>query len=719
MIKWTQDDEGPGKYTVTLTMDDPNASANTMNDSYLAAMGTTVERLQAEQDAIKGVVITSAKQTFFAGGNLQLLSQIQPENAAEVFATLEEVKRQLRVLETLGVPVVAAINGAALGGGLEIALACHHRIVADVNRIEIGVPEVTLGLLPGGGGVTRSVRMLGLQDALMKVLLQGQRMKPAHAKSVGIVDEVVPAAELLATAYQWIKDYDGDAKQPWDRDGYKIPGGTPSSPKLAAFLPAFPANLRKQLKGAPYPAPRAIMSAAVEGSQVDFATASRIESRYFVELATGQIAKNMINAFFFELQAINAGASRPADIPQYKARKVGVLGAGMMGAGIAYVCAKVGIEVVLKDVSLEAAEKGKAYSEKLLAKQLQKGRTTAGKVEEFLSLITPTVDPNDLAGCDLVIEAVFESEELKQKVFAEIAGVVEPDALLCSNTSTLPITSLADGIDRPDDFVGMHFFSPVDRMPLVELIVGEKTSDRALAQAYDVVRQIKKTPIVVNDSRGFFTSRVFGTLVMEGAAMVAEGVNPVTIERAATQMGFPAPPLAMLDEVTLTLPMKIRDAARAAGDNAGAFGDHPGMAVADRLVTEFDRRGKAAGAGFYDYPADGPKHLWPGLWEHFVKDEVDPPLIDLQERLAFAMSLETVKCVDEGVLRSVADANIGSIFGIGFPPLHGGALQYINAYAGGPAGFVERSRELAAAYGDRFNPPALLVKKAEAGEKFD
>ncbi|MEV8371690.1 3-hydroxyacyl-CoA dehydrogenase NAD-binding domain-containing protein [Kribbella sp. NPDC056861] len=713
MIDWKNTDG-----VVTLTMDDPAASANTMNDTYIAAMALTVERLQAEKDSLKGVVITSAKSTFFAGGNLQMLSQIQPENAAEVFETIEEVKRQLRVLETLGVPVVAAINGAALGGGLEIALACHHRIVADDNRIELGVPEVSLGLLPGGGGVTRTVRMLGLQDALMKVLLQGQRMKPAHAQSVGIVDEVVPADELLTAAYRWIDAYDGDAKQPWDRDGYKIPGGTPSSPKLAAFLPAFPANLRKQLKGAPYPAPRAIMSAAVEGSQVDFATASRIESRYFVSLATGQIAKNMINAFFFELQAINAGASRPADVPKYRARKVGVLGAGMMGAGIAYVCAKVGIEVVLKDVTLEAAEKGKAYSEKLLAKQVQKGRSTPEKAAAFLSLITPTADPNDLAGCDLVIEAVFESEELKQKVFAEIAGVVEPDALLCSNTSTLPITSLAEGIDRPDDFVGMHFFSPVDRMPLVELIVGEKTSERALAQAYDVVRQIKKTPIVVNDSRGFFTSRVFGTLVMEGAAMIAEGVNPVTVERAATQMGFPAPSLAMIDEVTLTLPMKIRDAARAAGGSAGAFDEHPGMAVAERLVTEFDRKGKAAGAGFYDYPADGPKHLWPGLWEHFVREDVAVPLIDLQERMAFAMSLETVKCVEEGVLRSTADANIGSIFGIGFPPLHGGALQYINAYQGGLAGFVARTRELAQRYGARFEPPALLVSKAEAGGKF-
>ncbi|WP_410787197.1 3-hydroxyacyl-CoA dehydrogenase NAD-binding domain-containing protein [Kribbella sp. C-35] len=710
MIEW-KNDAG----VVTLTLNDPDASANTMNDAYVEAMGRTVERLTAEKALIKGVIVTSAKSTFFAGGNLQQLSQIQPSDAAQVFETVEEVKRQLRTLETLGVPVVAAINGSALGGGLEIALACHHRIVADENRIELGVPEVTLGLLPGGGGVTRTVRMLGLQDALMKVLLQGQRMKPAHALSVGIVDEVVPAGELLDAARRWISTYDGDAKQPWDRDGYKIPGGTPSSPKLAAFLPAFPANLRKQLKGAPYPAPRAIMSAAVEGSQVDFETASRIESRYFVSLATGQIAKNMIQAFFFDLQSINAGGSRPAGVPAYRARKVGVLGAGMMGAGIAYVCAKAGIEVVLKDVSLEAAARGKEYSEKLLAKQVAKGRTSVAQVEEFLGRITPTGDPSDLAGCDLVIEAVFEDGGLKQKVFAEIADVVEPDALLCSNTSTLPITALADGIDRPDDFIGMHFFSPVDRMPLVELIVGEKTSDRAIAQAYDVVRQIKKTPIVVNDSRGFFTSRVFGTLVMEGAAMVAEGVDPVMIERAATQAGFPAPPLAMLDEVTLTLPQKIRDAARAAGDSAGAFDDHPGMAVTDRLVNEFDRRGKAAGAGFYDYPADGPKQLWPGLREHFAAD-ADVPLVDLQERMLFAMALETVKCLDEGVLRSVPDANIGSIFGIGFPPLHGGALQYVNAY--GLSAFAERARALAATYGARFEPPALLLRKAAAGEIF-
>ncbi|HEY3005730.1 MAG TPA: 3-hydroxyacyl-CoA dehydrogenase NAD-binding domain-containing protein [Kribbellaceae bacterium] len=715
MIEWTQHDDGTGN-VVTLTLNDAEAGANTMNQAYVEAMGRTVERLVAEKDAITGVVITSAKDTFFAGGNLEMLRQVRPENAQQVFDMLQEVKRQLRTLETLGVPVVAAINGAALGGGLEIALACHHRIAAE-GSYEIGVPEVTLGLLPGAGGVTRTVRMLGLQDALMKVLLQGQRMKPAHARSVGIVDEVVPAAELLDRAYAWVRGFEGEPTQPWDRDGYKMPGGTPSSPKLAAFLPAFPANLRKQLKGAPYPAPRAILSAAVEGAQADFETATRIESRYFVSLATGQIAKNMINAFFFDLQAVNGGASRPRGVPSYKPKKVGVLGAGMMGAGIAYECARAGMEVVLKDVSVEAATHGKSYSVKLLGKQLEKGRTTQEKVDAQLARILPTDKPEDLTGCDLVIEAVFEDPGLKTKVFAEIASVVEPDALLCSNTSTLPITGLAEGVDRPEDFIGMHFFSPVDKMPLVELIVGEKSSDRALAKAYDVVRQIRKTPIVVNDSRGFFTSRVFGTLVMEGIAMVAEGINPVTVERAATQFGFPAPPLAMTDEVTLTLPLKIRDAAKAAGESAGAFGDHPGMAVIEKLV-ELGRKGKAAGAGFYDYPADGPKHLWPGLWEHFVRDDAAVPFEDLGERMAFAMSLETVKCMQEGVLRSVPDANIGSIFGIGFPPLYGGALQFINGYDGGLPGFVARARDLAASYGPRFDPPELLVKKAESGDTF-
>ncbi|MFZ0142115.1 MAG: 3-hydroxyacyl-CoA dehydrogenase NAD-binding domain-containing protein, partial [Aeromicrobium sp.] len=518
---------------VNLVIDDPSQSTNTMTQAYRDSMENAVSQLvdeiASDGDSIKGVIVSSGKKTFFAGGDLKLMTQATADDGEEIFENVEAIKATLRKLETCGKPVVAAINGAALGGGLEIPLSCHHRI-AVAGGYEIGVPEVTLGLLPGAGGITRTVRMFGLQDALMNVLLQGPRMKPAQAKEVGIVDEIVDTQEeLLPAARAWIESVQGDedaAKQPWDREGYKIPGGAPSSPKLAQFLPAFPSNLRKQVKGADYRAPKNIMAAAVEGAQVDFETATRIESRYLVDLITGQQFKNMTQAFFFDLGSINAGGSRPDGIEPRKFTKVAVLGAGMMGAGIAYVSAKAGMEVVLKDVDLAAAEKGKAYSEKLLAKQLEKGRTTQEKVDEFLGRIKPTDDYADLEGCDLVVEAVFESVDIKHQVFGELEPIVKPDALLGSNTSTLPITSLAEGVKRPDDFIGIHFFSPVDKMPLVEIIAGEKTNDATIAGALDYVQQIKKTPIVVNDSRGFFTSRVIGHFINEGLAMLGEGVNP-------------------------------------------------------------------------------------------------------------------------------------------------------------------------------------------------
>jgi 3-hydroxyacyl-CoA dehydrogenase/enoyl-CoA hydratase/3-hydroxybutyryl-CoA epimerase len=721
-IRYEQDSDG----IVVLTLDDPNASANTMNDRYKEAMAACIDRLEQEKDEIAGVVVASAKKTFFAGGDLRSLIQAGPGDGAELFANVESIKADLRRLETLGKPVVAAINGAALGGGLEIALACHRRIAAD-GRYEIGLPEVTLGLLPGGGGVTRLVRMFGLYDALMGFLLQGTKVKPATALEKGLVDEVVATAdELVPAAKAWILGHRDDADvatQPWDRAGYKMPGGTPSSPKLAAFLPAFPANLRKQLKGADYPAPKAIMSAAVEGAQVDFDTASRIESRYFASLATGPIAKNMIQAFFFDLQAINSGSLRPDGVERFTATRVGVLGAGMMGAGIAYSAARSGIDVVLKDVSLENAEKGKGYSVTLLDKAVERQKLTREKADEVLARITPTADPADLKGCDLVIEAVFEDPSLKNKVFGEILDVVNADALLCSNTSTLPITELAEGVDRPEDFVGLHFFSPVDKMPLVEIIRGAKTSEKAVAHAVDVVQQIKKTPIVVNDSRGFYTSRVYGTLLTEAVALLEEGVDPQTIERAATMAGFPAPPLAMLDEVSLTLSQSIRKAAEAAAAREGTtLPEQPGTATIDRMIEEFERFGKAAGAGFYEYPTaaeeGGKKFLWPGLREHFTREGADIPLTDIAERYLFRMSLETAKCFAEGVIDSAAAANIGSIFGIGFPPLHGGTVQYMHGYEGGLAGFVARARELESAYGERFAPPSYLVDLAEKGERF-
>lgn len=713
-IRWEKDADN----IVTLTLDDPNQSANTMNELYGRSMAATVARLEREKDDIAGVIVTSAKKTFFAGGDLRDLLKAKKEDAPKFLENVTEIKRQLRVLETLGKPVVAALNGTALGGGLEIALACHYRIAINDPKAQFGLPEVSLGLLPGGGGVTRVVRMLGIQNGLMNVLLQGPRMKPQKAKETGLIDELVDSREeMLERARAWIKA-NPKAQQPWDKPGFKIPGGDPKTPAFAMNLPAFPANLKKQIKGANYPAPLAIMSAAVEGAQVDFDNALKIEGRYFVELVTSQVAKNMITAFFFNLQAINAGASRPKDVPKYTAKKVAVLGAGMMGAGIAYVTARSGAEVVLKDISIENAEKGKDYSRKLLDKEVSRGRMTAEKKEEILARITPTDKADDLAGCDFVIEAVFENTELKHRVFQEIEDKVLPDAVLGSNTSTLPITGLAEGVKKQPNFIGIHFFSPVDKMPLVEIIRGEKTSDEVLAKVFDYTLQIRKTPIVVNDSRGFFTSRVIGTFINEAIAMVGEGINAVSVEQAATQAGYPVGALKLIDEINMKLSLKIADEYKRAFEAEGREPQvHPALAVMQKMVNELNRPGKLDGAGFYEYPEGGKAHIWPGLKEVFG-DSTEIPFRDMQERMLFAEAIETVKCFDEGVLESVGDANIGSIFGIGFPAWTGGVMQYINQYEGGLRGFVARARELAEKYGDRFTPPASLVEKAEKGETY-
>jgi 3-hydroxyacyl-CoA dehydrogenase/enoyl-CoA hydratase/3-hydroxybutyryl-CoA epimerase len=723
-IRWEQDADG----IVVLTLDDPNQGANTMNRAYAESMAATVERLEAEKDSIAGVVITSAKKTFFAGGDLNDLRAVTPAKAEELAAGLKLGKGQLRRLETLGKPVVAALNGTALGGGLEIALATHHRISVDDNKIVFGFPEVQLGLLPGAGGIVRTVRMLGIVQAMMGLLMQGQRVRPGKAKELGIVDELVATREdLIPAAKAWIKA-NPEAQQPWDADKkYKIPGGTPSTPALAMNLPAFPANLRKQIKGANYPAPHHIMAAAVEGAQVDFDNAIEIEGRYFVDLATGQVAKNMIQAFFFDLQQVNGPRGRSADVETFRSKKVVVLGAGMMGAAIAYVCAKAGIEVVLKDVSQEAADRGKGYSARLVEKGVSRGKTTQEKGDALLALITATDDPAAAAGADLVIEAVFEDPAVKAKVFAEIEPHLAEGALLGSNTSTLPITGLAEGVSRPTDFIGLHFFSPVDKMPLLEIIKGEQTSDETLWRALDVAKQIKKTPIVVNDSRGFFTSRVIGTFINEGISMLTEGIPAATIEQASSQAGYPAPVLQLSDELNMKLMRRIRDAAKAAAETGSGWDGHPSEAVIDRMLAE-GRPGKLEGAGFYDY-ADGRRTgLWSGLAAAFppVSDPSSIALRDLEERMMFAEALETVKCLDENVIESVADANIGSIFGIGFPAWTGGVLQYINQYgdptrngeAGGPAAFVARARELAAKYGARFEPPPSLLERAERNEPY-
>ncbi|MBB1031600.1 3-hydroxyacyl-CoA dehydrogenase [Dietzia sp. SLG310A2-38A2] len=721
MFRWEQDGDG----IVTLTMDDPDHGANTMNARFIDDFSETVGRIESEKESIKGVVLTSAKKSFFGGGDLKSMITAGPEDAEQLFERSMQIKSRMRALETLGVPVVAAINGAALGGGLELALACHHRVMADARGAKVGLPEVTLGLLPGGGGIVRTVRMFGLAQAVPNILMSGRSFAPAKALEAGLVDEVVAPEQLIDAAKAWIGT-EPEATQPWDRKGWTLPGGTIKDPALAGVLPSFPANMRKQTKGAPSPAPRAIMAAAVEGSQVDFATAEQIEARYFVSLVTGAVAKNMIQAFFFDMQHCSSGGARPkaadgSEIPKTQFTKVGVLGAGMMGAGIAYVCAKAGIEVVLKDVEQASADKGKAYSENIEAKALQRGRTTQEKSDALLARITPTTDPQDLAGCDLVIEAVFESPALKKKVFQEVEDVVAPDALLGSNTSTLPITDLATGVKRPEDFIGLHFFSPVDKMQLVEIISGEQTTPETLAKAIDLTLQIRKIPIVVNDSRGFYTSRVIGTFVNEAIAMLDEGIEPSTIEQAGRIAGYPAAPLQLSDELNLNLMVKIRQATREAEEAEGKqYVPNASDRVVLKMVEELERSGRAAGAGFYEYVDGKRAGLWPGLREAFTTSPDNaPPLQDLVDRMLFAEVLETQKCVDEGVIVDDADANIGSIIGIGFPAWTGGTRQYAKNYSGpgehvasGYTGFVARAEELAAKYGERFAPTESLKKAA-------
>jgi 3-hydroxyacyl-CoA dehydrogenase / enoyl-CoA hydratase / 3-hydroxybutyryl-CoA epimerase len=675
VIDYSKDDAG----IVTLTMNDPDQSANTMNAAYVAAMTAALDRLEAEREQVTGVIVASGKTTFFAGGDLPTMSTARPEDAPALFELLGTIKRDLRRLETYGRPVVAAINGAALGGGFEIALACHHRIALDAPGTRVGFPEVTLGLLPGAGGVTRTVRMLGIAPALTTWLLTGKRLKPAAARDAGMIDEVVAAPdELITRAREWIAA-NPDAAQPWDRPGYRMPGGTPATSKLALQLPAFPATLRKQLKGNRMPAPEAILETAVEGAQVDLETAFTIETRRLITLLTGRVAKNMIGAFFFDMKAVNGGAARP-DAEVAPATKVAVLGAGMMGAGIAYACARAGLPVVVKDVSAEAA-----------------ARAVAEGDPAVLARITPTGDVEDLRGCDVVIEAVFEDPKLKHQVFAEVEPVLAPGALLASNTSTLPITGLAGGVSRPADFIGMHFFSPVGKMPLLEIVVGEQTSDAAIARAFDLGRRIGKTPIVVNDGRGFFTSRVIGQFINEAVTMVAEGVPAASVEQAALQAGYPTGPLALADEVTLTLMGKIHKAYVAAGVNAGYEKAH---ALVRDLLENHGRAGRSSGKGFYAYENGRRGRLWNGLAGLATDAGRAVPFADLQERLLFSEALDALRCRAEGVLRTDADGNIGSILGIGFPAWTGGVLRYVEQHPD----FKGRASELAARYGDRFAP---------------
>ncbi|GAA2757546.1 3-hydroxyacyl-CoA dehydrogenase NAD-binding domain-containing protein [Actinopolymorpha rutila] len=712
-VRYDRDADG----VVTLTLDQPGQSANVMNADYMTAMGAAVDRLERDRDAgeLRGVILTSAKSTFFAGGDLDMLRDVDRSDLTEFRGFLSQVKAQLRRLERLGRPVVAAINGSALGGGLEIALACHHRIALDDPAVRIGFPEVTLGLLPGGGGIVRSVRLLGLTAAL-PLLVEGTQFGPGAAAKAGLVDELAATPEdVLARARAWIDARAAESEgpvQPWDRRGFGVPG-QPADAQGYAALSAAPAMLTSRTHGA-YPAPERILAAAVEGSFVDVDTALEIETRYFLDLVTGQVAKNMIGTLWFGRNEVARGASKPPGYEKRPVRTLGVLGAGMMGAGIAHVSAYAGIDVVLADVTVDLARAGRDRIAALLEERVAKGRLTPGRRDEVLSRITVTdTGPGmvALAECDLVVEAVFEDRAVKNAVHAA-AERAAPRAFLASNTSTLPITGLAAAVRAPDRFVGLHFFSPVHRMPLVEIIRGEQTSPVTLAAAFDFVRQIGKLPIIVDDGRGFFTSRVFGTYVTEGIAMVVEGVPPAVVENAARTAGFPVGPLAVADEVSLTLLARVR--AQEVADLAAEGrtpAPHPAYDVIDAMVGELDRPGKGGGAGFYDYRnesdgGDGGKRLWPELAERFATGPGAVPVGDVADRLLFVQALEALRCLNEGVVQTARDANVGTVFGIGFPAWTGGAAQFVSA-CGGPAVFTARAKELMARYGDRFQPPPI------------
>ena len=701
--------DSDGIVTLTMDMDGP---VNAMNQAFTPLFAEAVERLEGE-DGLSGVVLASAKKTFFAGGDLKMLIQVQPGTEAEFFEGIEVTKGWMRRLEKLKAPVVAAINGAALGGGYELCLCCNHRLAWNHKSVKIGLPEVTLGLLPGGGGVVRLTHLLGLQAA-MPYLTEGKQLDPSRAVEAGLIHDTVDTLEeLIPRAKAWIKENPTAFVQPWDQRGHKIPGGGSNSPRVAPMIAAGSAMLFEKTRGR-LPAPERILDTMVEAARLDFDTALRVESRNFTSLVVHPVAKNMITAFFFQLNTVNGGASRPDGVEASSVRKLGVVGAGMMGSGIANVAAHAGIDVVLKDLTLEGAQKGKAYSEKVFGKRVKRGRMTEEAMQAAMDRIQPTSDLSMLEGCDLIIEAVFEKTELKDQVVKETENQLADNGFWGSNTSTLPITRLAEASSHADRFIGLHFFSPVDKMPLLEIVVGKETSDETLARAFDFARQIRKTPIVVNDSLGFYTSRTIGTHLNEAIQLVAEGVEPARIESLARGMLWPTSPLALNDEVSLKLGLDIYDTQVRTGLRADTDNPNPeGTALVRQMVEELDRPGRFAGRGFYDYTDDG-KQLWEGLAQW--RKDVDMSDADIEDRLMFRPVLETLRCLEEGVLRSVADANIGSIMGIGAPVWTGGYVQFVNTY--GLDRFVTRCRELAARYGDRFEPPANLLDHAGRGEPF-
>jgi 3-hydroxyacyl-CoA dehydrogenase/enoyl-CoA hydratase/3-hydroxybutyryl-CoA epimerase len=707
-----------------VTWDMPGRSMNVINAEVVGELGQIVDKI-ATDEAIKGAVFTSGKDGFAAGADLTMLETAGKEYArrakaegkdAAMRALVDGTKQfslLCRRLETCGKPVAAAINGVCMGGGFELALACHYRVVADTDKARVGLPEIKVGLFPGAGGTQRVARLMPTPDAL-QMLLKGDQIRPAAAKKMGLVHEVAAAGEIVALAKAWVKA-NPNAKAPWDDPKFKPPSGKVFSPQGMMIWPPANAIYRRETYDN-YPAAKAVLTCVFEGLQLPMDLALAVEAKHFVNVLLSKEAAAMIRSLFLSMGELNKGARRPPSVPATNLHKVGVLGAGLMGAGIAYVSANAGLDVVLIDRDQESADKGKAYSDKLISSQIAKGRAKTADKEALLARITPTADYAQLRGCDLIIEAVFEDRAIKEEATKKAQAVVGPDVVFASNTSTLPITSLAATSLKPEHFVGVHFFSPVEKMMLTEIIMGEKTDAKALATAMDFVRAIKKTPIVVNDCRGFYVNRCVGNYMVEAHAMVMEGVPPAMIENAAKMAGMPVGPLALNDEVGIDLSWRILQAAKT---DLGANAVNPAQEnLIEAMAVKEGRSGRKNGKGFYDYPTNGPKSLWPGL-ANIVGKRLDPDAIsvkDLKDRFLFTVALEAARCMEEGIVTDPREADVGSILGFGYAPYSGGAVSFIDGM--GLKVFVSHAKELAAKYGPQFEPGEKLVRMAERGETF-
>ena len=705
-----------------VTWDLKNRSMNVLNAQSVNEYRDIVEKL-VKDDQVKGIIIASAKEAFIAGAdltsndtfNFDKIGEDKVAAAQTIYDGVMNLNKLFRAMETSGKPFVAALNGHALGGGLEICLACHYRVAIDNDRIQIGQPEAKIGLIPGAGGTQRVPRLAGVTQDVMGFLLAGNPVTPKKAMSMGLVNEIVEKDMLIEASKKYILD-NGKAVQPWDEKGFRLPSGAPYTPKGMMIWAAASSSLRKMSYGN-YPAQQAILSALYEGVQVPIDAGLRIEARQMTKVIMDPVSRNMVRSLFVNMQALNKGARRPKDFEKYDVKKVGILGAGLMGAGIAYVTAKAGIEVILIDQNQEGADKGKDYSVKLLDKALSRKKTTEEKKEKLLGLITPTTDYAKLNGADLIIEAVFENRDIKADVTAKAESQISETAVFGSNTSTLPITGLARNSSRPANFIGVHYFSPVEKMPLVEIIMGKETSQETLAKTMDYVQKIKKTAIVVNDSRGFFTSRVFGTYTGEGMEMLAEGINPALIENAGKMTGMPMAPLALMDAVALDLAYKVGVQTK---KDYEAEGKELPISEPQKVLEEFvekqGRLGKKNNKGFYEYPENGKKFLWPELFKLYDQIEDQPDVEILKQRLLYIQALETAKCYEENVLTDVRDADIGAILGWGMAPWTGGPLSFIDMV--GIKEFVAEADKLAQKYGDRFTPCKMLRDMAEKNESF-